>query len=191
MKLIRKRMNFSKKIRKNIKMVLLLFINLAEEEEKELKEYKNKLQNSIKTILSEKFSEIENDEFKKQIEERVLSSNFITEDYIDLISRIKTFNHVKEILDSKIVVVRVDLEEEFIYDEVVNEDGTSSKVFRHTDFGKAKETILPISVNMFIDNRAKLVILLAGYGPRQGSYDEKYSMDHFIKYLQRVKLNTL
>ncbi len=139
-------------------------------------------------MLSSKFSELEKIEFLRSIEEKTLNSNFLTEDYVDRLSRIKNFNHIKEILESKIVIVRVDLEPfDPVYEEVKNEEGiVIDKVFKHIDFARAKDVVLPISVNQFIDNRAKLVILIASYGPRAGVYNEKYSMDHFIKYLQRV-----
>lgn len=122
------------------------------------------------------------------IEDKALNTNFITEEYIDRISRIKTFNHIKDHLESKIVIVRVDLEPfEIILEEIKNEEGVViDNVFKQIDFGKAKDTILPISVNLFLDNRAKLVILMASYGPRTGIFNEIYSMEHFIKYLQRV-----
>lgn len=91
-------------------------------------------------------------------------------------------------LESKIVIVRIDLEPfEIIYEDVKNEEGeVIERVFKYIDFGKAKDVVLPISVNQFLDNRAKIVILMASYGPRAGIYNEKYSMEHFIKYLQRV-----
>ena len=122
------------------------------------------------------------------IEDKALNTNFITEEYIDRISRIKTFNHIKDHLESKIVIVRVYLEPfEIILEEIKNEEGVViDNVFKQIDFGKAKDTILPISVNLFLDNRAKLVILMASYGPRTGIFNEIYSMEHFIKYLQRV-----
>jgi hypothetical protein len=117
-----------------------------------------------------------------------LNSDFLTEDYVDRLSRIKNFNHIKDVLESKIVIVRVNLEPfDQVYEEVRNEEGiVTDKIFKHIDFGKAIDLILPISVNQFIDNRAKLVILIASYGPRAGIYNDKYSMDDFIKYLQRV-----
>lgn len=163
-------------------------LKLDDEEIADNNEYKNRLSTSIKTVLSSKFSEIEKIEFVQNIEEKSLKSNFLTEDYVDLLSRIKNFNHIKEVLESKIVIVRVDLEPfEPVYEEIRNEDGiVIEKVFKYIDFARAKDVILPISVNQFLDNRAKLVILIASYGPRAGVYNDKYSMDHFIKYLQRV-----
>jgi len=59
-------------------------------------------------------------------------------------------------------------------------------VFKYINFGKAKDIILPLSVNLFIDNIAKLVILMTSFGPKTGIFNEIYSMDNFIKYLQRV-----
>lgn len=146
------------------------------------------MSNLIKTNLSLKFSEIEKIEFVNTIQEKVLNTNFLTEDYVDRLSRIKNFNHIKDLLESKIVIVRVDLEPfEIIYEDVKNEEGiVVDKIFKQIDFLKAKDIVLPVSVNQFIDNRAKLVILIASYGPRAGVFNEKYSMDHFIKYLQRV-----
>ena len=146
------------------------------------------MNSTIKTVLSSKFSELEKIEFVRSIEEKTLNSNFLTEDYVDRLSRIKNFNHIKDVLESKIVIVRVNLEPfDQVYEEVRNEEGiVTDKIFKHIDFGKAIDLILPISVNQFIDNRAKLVILIASYGPRAGIYNDKYSMDDFIKYLQRV-----
>ena len=159
-----------------------------EEEEKENLEYKTKLSNGLKASLTAKFAEIETVEFNHLIEEKALNSNFICEDYIDRISRIKTFNHIKDQLESKIVLVRVDLDPfEIIMEDIKNEEGiVIDQVFKYIDFGKAKDIILPLSVNLFLDNRAKLVILMASYGPKTGIFNEIYSMDNFIKYLQRV-----
>jgi hypothetical protein len=190
MRLIKRRMNSSRKTRKNIKMVFVLYNYVADEEEKEIQEYKSRLQNNVKALISGKLAEIEKAEFINSIEEKALNSNFITESYIDRLSRTKTFNYVKDILENKIVVIRVDLDPfEMVYEDVKNEETgeVTGQTFKHIDFFKAKDVILPLSVNMFTDNRAKLVILLASFGPKLGSYNERYSMDHFIKYLQRVR----
>ena len=95
-----------------------------EEEEKENLEYKTKLSNGLKASLTTKFAEIETVEFNHLIEEKALNSNFICEDYIDRISRIKTFNHIKDQLESKIVLVRVD----FYPFEIIMEDIKIKKV---------------------------------------------------------------
>jgi hypothetical protein len=167
--------------------MVISLITSAEEEQNELNEYRNRLSSNIKSAMLNRFNDIETLEFANSIEEKVLFCNFFTDDYIDRLSRVKTFNHIKDVLESKIVIVRVDLDYEIVMAPVKNEEGeVIDMAFSHIDFGKAKDVVLPTSVNLFMDNRAKLVILLANFGPRTGAFDEKYSMDHFIKYLQRV-----
>ena len=85
----------------------------GEEEKDEMEEYREKLMTKLSENIIARMDNIDNENNKSKIKDEILNANILDEQYIERLSRIKTFNNVKTEggFDNKYVVIRVDLEE--------------------------------------------------------------------------------
>lgn len=162
-----------------------------DEEANELNECKLKVYEKIKsTFLDKVSSNIEHDKLHYILEPLSLDSIRFDDDYIERVSRVKSLKTVKnEGLEGLSVVLRIDIEYyEHIYESNYNDDGVViGKSLKGINFPHAKETILQ-SMSFLLDNRVKVVLLLAEFGPKLGHYHPDFSMKYFYDFVIRENL---
>lgn len=162
----------------------------AEEEQAELAEYHSKITAGIREKLLNKINNIDTESIKHRINQSVISSLNFDENYIDRICRIKSLKTVKnEGLEGKNILLRIDIEKyEHIWEDNYDDDGKFMKrQLKSIDFFQIKDTILQ-SMNFMFDNRAKSIILLTDFGPKNGVFNPEFSMKYFYDFLIKDNL---
>ena len=98
----------------------------GEEEKDEMEEYQEKLMKQLSENICIKMNEIGAENNKSKIKDELLKGNALEENYVERLSRIKTFNNIKTEggFDNKYAVLRIDLEEcKLIYVDDTDEEG--------------------------------------------------------------------
>ena len=109
------------------------------------------------------------------------------ENYVQRLSRIKTFNNVKTEggFDSKYAVLRIDLEEcKLIYTDDTDEEGNvTGNHLSNIDYLSAKDNIFQ-SLIYLLNNGVKAVLLLVDFGPKMASFKTEYSLKNMTSYIE-------
>jgi 3-phosphoglycerate kinase len=161
-----------------------------EEEEKELNDYKAKMATSIKEKIMDMLKNVESDKYEYLIDDLILNSYLMDDEYVDRLNRIKCLKNVKKDgLEGKTIIVRVDVEEyEQVYEPILNEENQKiGETLKEIKFPNAKDTILQ-TVNFLLDNRVKAVLLLFEFGPKLGTFNENFQAKFLRDYLEREGL---
>ena len=160
----------------------------GEEEKDESEEYREKLMTKLSENILIKLNDINIENNKNKLKDDILKANLLNEQYIERLSRIKTFNNVKTEggFDNKYVVLRVDLEAcKLIYEDDVDEEGNVIGNHLSTiDYLNSKDKILQ-SLSYLLNNGVKAVLLLVDFGPKLGSYKKEYSTEYLTSYIEK------
>jgi 3-phosphoglycerate kinase len=159
-----------------------------EEEEKELQEYRIKLQNIVKEKLLEKFEGIEN--VILDLESKILNSYTFDEEYIDRLCRVKSLKSAKsDGIEGKLIVLRIDIEDfQVVYQDIFDtDDNVIGKEIKEINFPNAKETFLKTASSL-LDNRAKAVLLLVDFGPKIGVTNPDFSVKYLKDFIEKEQL---
>ena len=159
----------------------------GEEDKDEMEVYRQKLSKAVSENILEKINDIGKSKAINEIKDDVLKANILNENYLDRLSRIKTFQNVKTEggFDNKYVVLRVDIEEcKRNYEDDVDDDGNvTGSHLKDIDFLRAKEKILQ-SLSFLLNNGVRVVLLLVDFGPKIGSVNNDYSVKDLTGYIE-------
>jgi hypothetical protein len=157
----------------------------VDEEEKEQLEFKTRFLERTREGFLGLFNGFEEGNLKYNLEDRVLGSILINEDYVERLNRIKTYNMIKDHLESKIIILRIDIEEYVKiedYEEFDEEgNGVGNKICKGIVFPNAESTFLE-SINTVLGFNPKAVILLVDF-IGEGRDDPDVTIKHLEKYL--------
>ena len=160
----------------------------GEEEKDELEEYREKLMKQLSENICIKINDIRTENNKSKIKEELLKGNTLDENYIQRLSRIKTFNNVKTEggFDGKYAVLRIDLEEcKLIYVDDTDEEGNViGSHLSNIDYLSTKDNILQ-SLIYLLNNGVKAVLLLVDFGPKMASFKAEYSLKNLTSYIEK------
>ena len=160
----------------------------GEEEKDDMEEYREKLMKQLSENICAKMNGIGLENNKSIIKAQLLQGYSLDEKYIERLSRIKTFNNVKNEggFDNKYAVLRIDLEEcKLIYADDTDEEGNVIGNHLSTiDYLSAKDTTLQ-SLIYLLNNGVKAVLLLVDFGPKMGSYKVEYSLKNLTTYIEK------
>ena len=160
----------------------------GEEEKDEMEEYREKLTKKLSENICLKMNDIGKENEKSLIKDILLRGNFLDENYIQRLSRIKTFNNVKTEggFDGKYAVLRIDLEEcKLIYKDDLDEEGNIiGSHLNNIDYLNSKDTIFQ-SLTYLLNNGVRAVLLLVDFGPKTGKFKTEYSLKYLTSYIEK------
>lgn len=156
-----------------------------EEEEAELRACKAKVFDKVKSLILDKIQSIEKKDLKLKRDFLVMRGNKFSNEFINnSLAKIDNIKQLKS-LEGQICILRLDLQDaviDFEYDANV----TSSKDKRVAKINKINdaEKIFK-SIETLNNLRAKLVVVLVDFGPKNAIVNPDLSTRHIQEYLQR------
>ena len=155
------------------------------EEETDLKIMKDKLFEKVENILHHKITQIYKEEQRQKLNNLVVNNNIFTDAYVNnFLAKVDTLKLFKNI-ENQIVVLRIDINDsDVIYEEDNQEyNDNYEKEYIITKI-KGSDKIFK-SLETLINLRAKIVIVLIDFGPKNGVFNHKYTTrlikDYIVK----------
>jgi hypothetical protein len=157
----------------------------VDEEEKEQTEFRSRFIERTKEAFLNLFNNFVEGHLKYTLKDKVLNSTLINENYIERLNRIKTYNMFKDHLESKIIVLRIDIEEYIKIEDYEEWDeegnGVGNKICKDIIFPNAEKTFLE-SINTILGFNPKAVILLVDFVGADRD-DPDLTVKHLEKFL--------
>jgi hypothetical protein len=165
---------------------------VVDEEEKEQQEFKTRFFDKTKEAFLNSFNNFEEGNLKYTLEGKVLNSILFNDEYVERLGRIKTYNMIKDHLESKIIILRIDINDYIKIETPEIEVGDNieqpqegvevKKVLTEVAFPNAEKTFLE-SINTLLGFNPKAIILLVNFID-----DPDLDIRFLEKFLQTSKL---